>query len=155
MRYVSNMNSNLIISIFEFQERKSIVKIFCIEGVDGECCDLTEVAALFDFFASNSFCNFFRLVLNIFREAKWQIELCHDGVDLGFIFSCLAQNFDNLCLRLAIIFTPPGHFNNNFVAGFCSVDILCIDEKILMYLPKIWNNESVVRRNLDFSNEPV
>ena len=48
MTHISNMNTNLIITIFQYSEWKGIIKILCINRVNSKCQNITEIFSFSD-----------------------------------------------------------------------------------------------------------
>ncbi len=147
------MDAHFDVTIFQSLYWKSIIEIFRVFRVNGECYDGAKVSSSYDFFTRDSLLDGIWLRFNFFRKAKWQAELSHDGMNFRFILSRFPQYFDYFRFRTLVAFCPGRNFNHNFVTRLCFVNIFWIDKKVLVNFPKVRNNERVVPWKLKLANE--
>src|SRR5688572_29752280 len=106
MTNVGDVYADFVDAFFNDAERDRVIKILGILRIDGECEHLTEIISLRNLFFRKAFVNSLRLAQHMFRETEWQIEFCHDRMDLRFIFSRLSEDLEYLCFRAFVTVAP-------------------------------------------------
>src|SRR3989338_7959139 len=124
MRDIGDMNAYLKMSVWQLNERNSVIEILGIIRVNGESENLSEVPALFYFcfhvFFSFSF-QVFGFLLHIFREVAGKSFFQRYARHLGVIFSRQSQDFDYLALWSFFRISPGSNDAEDFFSRFGAV----------------------------------
>ena len=76
MSHVSDMNSDLVIAIFELSEGQGIIKVLGISRVNCKCKDVSEIATTRNLVSCNLFRNVVCSILYILLKTIWQSIFC-------------------------------------------------------------------------------
>ena len=92
MRYVCNVNTDFPITLLGFQKRKSIVKVSRIQGIDGQCENLSVVLSAVGFLGFDFPRTGFRLLHYFCGKVGIQSVFGQDSLMIGYGVISRTQN---------------------------------------------------------------
>ena len=121
MAHIGDVHAYFPAVFAERTNRKGVVEVLRVAGVDGKGGHVAEIFAARDFLGRDARFESLGGVLNglgiVIRESVFG----QDGVHLGVIFAFGAQNVHHFAHGALAVFGPIGDFYHRFVAGFSAV----------------------------------
>ena len=155
VRNVGNVDTYFIHAI-GFAERQRIVEVFGIGRVDGEGKHFAEVLATSYLFGCDARIDAISGFFHILWIFVGQTVLGQDGMHLGIVLACLAQNVDDLAHNVLVLHRGPlGDTHHGFIARLTALELPLRYEHVMDKEVAVADEESEVALHLQLSHHLV
>ena len=121
MAHVGDVHAHFPAVFAERTNRKCIVEVLRVAGVDGKGGHVAEIFAARNFLGRDARFDSLGGVLNGLGIVIGEAIFGQDGVHLGVVFALGAQNVHHFAHGALAVFGPIGDFHHRFVSGFSAV----------------------------------
>ena len=151
---IGDVDADLVISVVQFLERQSIIKVLRVGGVDGESQRLGEVAANLVLPSRNLLGNLVRGILHLRFEPVRQAELGKNRMHLRLVLARHSEHIDNMSCRAGIPFFPKVNDGGNFhsrlsVRMFVKVG----NDDVVRHIPTLHEHPRLSVEDMEYSDE--
>ena len=156
MADISDMYTNLVLSVCDGTKTQCIVKVLSILGVDGTGKHLTEVLTTTNLLWGDARIYFLSSLFNMLRIFVRESVLCQDGMHLHIVVAFLTQHVNHFAHDiLGILRRPLGDFDNCLFTGLSTFQFLFRYQDIMHEDVTLSHQEGIVLLHLQLTNSLV
>ena len=116
MGHIGDVNADFHVSVLFVLQRKSVVKVFGVNGVNGKGSDRSHISPAGNFTRRDGRRNSLSLLLYIVRKVVGKSVFGQNGVHFGLVVARFTQYFDDLALGFARAAGPLRDLYNDLIA---------------------------------------
>ena len=124
MRHVGDMDAHLPVAVGKLADRKGVVEVLRVTGVNCEGRHITEILAFGNLFRRYARRDFRCLLLHILGIFVGQSELSEDSVHLGGVVAFRPEYVDDFAARIHLIILPAGDAHYRLVAVLAALQTI-------------------------------
>jgi len=142
------MDAHLPIPRLQLFERKGIIIILSIFGVNGDGKDISEIPALFIFIVGDFPWDAFSIFFNFSRKCQGKVMFGQNGLHLNIMLPGITENIRNLSKWVFRMLRPFSNACNSLLAVTGPLKLIQGYEYIYRHVPAVGNKECKLFCNL-------